>query len=210
MKFIQFAICLSLIPSSVALALDSESVLNQSIDQLCSTDDWVVTHKSTIIQAHHTQWHDRGELKTISPLESDLMALLDPKTINLGDDCIEYLSSQKLVSLEAGEMLARVYFDFNRSDLTQASKKTLHSLAARLQNSDSSLQVVGHTDDIGSESFNLTLGEKRSMSAVEQMVERGVDAERLEARTGGEATPIADNTTEEGRAKNRRVEIFVQ
>jgi outer membrane protein OmpA-like peptidoglycan-associated protein len=210
MKFIQFAICLSLIPSSVALALDSESVLNQSIDQLCSTDDWVVTHKSTIIQAHHTQWHDRGELKTISPLESDLMALLDPKIINLGDDCIEYLSSQKLVSLEAGEMLARVYFDFNRSDLTQASKKTLHSLAARLQNSDSSLQVVGHTDDIGSESFNLTLGEKRSMSAVEQMVERGVDAERLEARTGGEATPIADNTTEEGRAKNRRVEIFVQ
>jgi outer membrane protein OmpA-like peptidoglycan-associated protein len=138
------------------------------------------------------------------------MALLDPKTINLGDDCIEYLSSQKLVSLEAGEMLARVYFDFNRSDLTQASKKTLHSLAARLQNSDSSLQVVGHTDDIGSESFNLTLGEKRSMSAVEQMVERGVDAQRLEARTGGEATPIADNTTEEGRAKNRRVEIFVQ
>lgn len=210
MKFTQFVICLSLLPSSVALALDSESILNQSIDQLCSTDDWVVTHKSTIIQAHHTQWHDRGELKTTSPLESDLMALLDPKAMNLGDDCIEYLSSQKLVSLEAGEMLARVYFDFNRSDLTQASKKTLHSLAARLQNSDSSLQVVGHTDDIGSESFNLTLGEKRSMSAVEQMVERGVDAQRLDARTGGEATPIADNTTEEGRAQNRRVEIFVQ
>lgn len=210
MKFFQCTLCLILLQSSVAAAFDNESILNQSIDQLCSTDDWVVTHKSTIIQAHHSQWHDRGELKSSSSLESELMALLSPTEIQLGEDCIEYLSSQKLISLEPGEMLARVYFDFNRSDLTAASKKTLHSLATRLQKSDSLLQVVGHTDDIGSESFNLALGEKRAISAVDQMVERGVDAQRLEAKTRGEATPIADNGTEEGRSKNRRVEIFVQ
>ena len=72
------------------------------------------------------------------------------------------------------------------------------------------LAVDGHTDDRGSEASNLELSRARAVSVMRWLTEKGVDARRLEARGYGPRRPIAKNTTEEGRAKNRRVEFQIR
>jgi len=69
------------------------------------------------------------------------------------------------------------------------------------------MQAVGHTDDIGPAAANQALSEARAQSVVEYMVSKGVPADRIVAFGLGDTEPIADNTTEEGRAKNRRIDV---
>jgi OOP family OmpA-OmpF porin len=67
--------------------------------------------------------------------------------------------------------------------------------------------VTGHTDSVGSDAFNQRLSERRAQAVVAYLESKGVGAGRLRASGAGESQPIADNGTEEGRAKNRRVEL---
>ena len=69
------------------------------------------------------------------------------------------------------------------------------------------LSVEGHTDDVGTEESNLILSENRAAAVVEAIVAGGIDKSRLSKAGYGESKPIADNSTEEGRAQNRRVEL---
>jgi outer membrane protein OmpA-like peptidoglycan-associated protein len=72
---------------------------------------------------------------------------------------------------------------------------------------DFSVRVIGHTDSVGSEAYNLELSGKRARSVVDYLVDRGIDRRRFEVVARGESQPIADNRTESGRAQNRRVEL---
>lgn len=72
------------------------------------------------------------------------------------------------------------------------------------------ITVVGHTDSIGSEDYNLDLSQARADSVVTWFVDRGIDAGRLTAIGRGEAEPIADNETREGRRINRRIQFFLE
>ncbi|MEZ8633754.1 OmpA family protein [Vibrio lentus] len=69
--------------------------------------------------------------------------------------------------------------------------------------------IVGHTDSIGTETYNQALSERRAQAVAVQLVDSGVTQEQLESRGEGESNPIADNATAEGRAQNRRVEITI-
>ena len=71
------------------------------------------------------------------------------------------------------------------------------------------VEVRAHTDSQGAEDFNLELSKKRALSTVRYLMLRGVPAEQLTARAFGEAKPVADNSTPEGRKANRRVEFHV-
>ena len=71
------------------------------------------------------------------------------------------------------------------------------------------MRVEGHTDDEGKAETNFTLSQRRAEAVVQAIVGGGVDATRLEAKGFGEAVPIADNATPEGREQNRRVELIV-
>ena len=68
-------------------------------------------------------------------------------------------------------------------------------------------EVEGHTDSIGSEVYNQALSQRRADSVADYLVDHGVSSGRLEAKGFGESNPIADNSTEDGRAQNRRVEL---
>ena len=105
-----------------------------------------------------------------------------------------------------------IYFDFNKADVKPESDPTLKEIAALLkQNSKLNLYVVGHTDNVGSLSANMDLSERRAEAVVQALVSKhGVDAKRLKAQGVGPLCPIASNKTEEGRAKNRRVELVEQ
>jgi outer membrane protein OmpA-like peptidoglycan-associated protein len=103
-----------------------------------------------------------------------------------------------------------IYFDFNKADVKPESEPVLKEIAALLKQNPK-LYVVGHTDNVGSLAANMDLSQRRADAVVQALVSKhGVDASRLKAHGVGPLCPVASNKTEEGRAKNRRVELVEQ
>lgn len=103
-----------------------------------------------------------------------------------------------------------VHFDFDRYNLRPDALKILDQAVTRLQ-ANPSLQITieGHCDSIGTVEYNLALGERRANAARDYLVSRGIAAARLRTVSYGEERPIADNSTAEGRAMNRRAHLAV-
>lgn len=101
-----------------------------------------------------------------------------------------------------------VEFDFGSDTLTEEGKRSLDISLQCL--SDGSYLVVGHTDSVGSEQANQQLSLNRAKAAAQYLVSKGVDSQRLEPTGEGEASPVAENTSPEGRAKNRRLEFRIK
>jgi peptidoglycan-associated lipoprotein len=103
-----------------------------------------------------------------------------------------------------------VHFDFDRFNLRPDALKILDDAVAKLQaNPDIQVTLEGHCDSIGSQQYNLALGERRATSARDYLVSRGIAASRLRTVSYGEDRPIADNNTAQGRAQNRRAHLVV-
>jgi outer membrane protein OmpA-like peptidoglycan-associated protein len=131
---------------------------------------------------------------------------LKEQTAGSGVDVTETDNGQAiLVNLPDG-----VTFDVGSSTLKPAFRETLDKVAASLVEYPNSLvDVYGHTDSTGSDSFNQTLSENRAKTVMNYLVSKGVPAARVRSQGFGETMPVADNGTAEGRAKNRRVEIKI-
>ncbi|MEO5799689.1 MAG: OmpA family protein [Gemmatimonadales bacterium] len=101
-------------------------------------------------------------------------------------------------------------YDFD-SDVVKADARTnLRELALSLDKyPDSDLQIIGHTDSQGSDSYNQTLSERRSRSAASYLTSQGVSSSRIITRGLGETEPVASNDTDAGRMANRRVEVAI-
>ncbi|MCX6560380.1 MAG: OmpA family protein [Candidatus Aminicenantes bacterium] len=105
-----------------------------------------------------------------------------------------------------------IYFDTGKSDLKPESAAAVGEIA-KLLKADPPLKVfvVGHTDTVGSMESNLALSQSRAQSVLQALIrDHGIDAARLKAHGCGPFAPVATNGTEEGRAKNRRVELVKQ
>jgi outer membrane protein OmpA-like peptidoglycan-associated protein len=108
-------------------------------------------------------------------------------------------------------VLVGVNFDSNKSNLKPESYPILYDAAKTLlKNPDMKVEIQGYTDNIGSESYNKKLSEKRAEKVREYLVAKGVNANRLTTVGYGESNPVADNKTADGRAMNRRIEFKVQ
>lgn len=104
-----------------------------------------------------------------------------------------------------------VSFDFDSAALKSAFTPTLSKVANVLQRYPNTIiHVVGHTDSVGSESYNQRLSERRAQSVVDYFLSAGVTSGRLYAIGRGETEPRASNESEAGRQLNRRVEIYVK
>lgn len=102
------------------------------------------------------------------------------------------------------------HFDFDKSVLKPAGKVALDKLVDNMKNMNMEVVVVvGHTDSIGSEAYNLKLGQRRANTVKAYLISKSVPANRIYTESKGESKPVADNATPEGRAKNRRVEVEV-
>ena len=114
--------------------------------------------------------------------------------------------------IETLTLEADTNFDFDKAVLRPEGRETLSRLAEDINRVDtvSSIEVVGHTDSIGTEVYNQGLSERRAASVRDYLVEQGVNSELITTRGMGEIQPIASNETREGRAQNRRVEITVE
>jgi OmpA-OmpF porin, OOP family len=102
-----------------------------------------------------------------------------------------------------------VHFDFDRADIKPESAAALQEMATLLeQNPRLNVAIVGHTDNVGTLDHNLLLSDRRADAVVKALVSHHrIDAKRLTAKGIGPFAPVASNRTEEGRAKNRRVEL---
>lgn len=115
-------------------------------------------------------------------------------------------------NLKEGDVikLDKVFFETNSSYLKQESYAQLDKLAGVLKASPGmKVRVLGHTDYIASDTYNMWLSERRAKHVADYLISKGVAADRISSAGYGKRAPIADNTTEEGRALNRRVEIDV-
>jgi OOP family OmpA-OmpF porin len=107
--------------------------------------------------------------------------------------------------------LEGVTFEYNSARLTPDSQQVLNAVATDLRKYPRlKLELQGHTDDKGSDQYNLKLSQQRADSVRIYLMDQGVPGGQLTARGYGETQPIEDNSTEAGRSLNRRVVMFVQ
>jgi outer membrane protein OmpA-like peptidoglycan-associated protein len=105
---------------------------------------------------------------------------------------------------------AELLFETNKSTLRSEHFATLNSIVDYLiLHPERSVKISGHTDNTGGEAHNLTLSKRRADVVAEYLVNNGVDINRLETFGLGSAKPLVVNTTDEGRKKNRRVELLI-
>jgi outer membrane protein OmpA-like peptidoglycan-associated protein len=109
------------------------------------------------------------------------------------------------VSFDSG-----ILFDFDSSTLRPEGYNNLQKLVSIInRDTDTILVIVGHTDSSGDDSYNLRLSERRAQSASTYMISQGLPASRIQTVGRGEYEPIAENTTDAGRQKNRRIEVAI-
>ena len=103
-----------------------------------------------------------------------------------------------------------ILFDFNRSTLKPEAKQQLDKFAAEMSDMpDTGITVYGHTDNQGTEAVNKRISLQRAESVGNYLTSKGIAKDRITMEGLGFDQPVADNATEEGRAQNRRVEIFI-
>ncbi|MGK0253324.1 MAG: outer membrane protein OmpA-like peptidoglycan-associated protein [Mariniflexile sp.] len=103
-----------------------------------------------------------------------------------------------------------VYFDTNKYNINAKSQESLNKLIGVFKEySDTNILVVGHTDSVGADDYNMTLSKNRAYAVTNYLSQKGISQLRLTTNWFGETQPLHDNATAEGRAKNRRVNIAI-
>jgi len=114
------------------------------------------------------------------------------------------------IEANATTVLKNVFFDVNKYDLKPESQVELDEIIHLLKDNPTvTIQISGHTDNVGKPADNLLLSENRAKSVIAYLKSKGIDAKRLSSKGWGETKPVADNKTEDGRARNRRTELQV-
>ena len=107
--------------------------------------------------------------------------------------------------------LNNLYFDYDSDKILPTSNAEIERLSLFLKrNKQVCIEIIGHTDNQGSKSYNLDLSQRRANALMNALIKKGISADRLTSKGMGSTQPIATNDTEQGRAQNRRVEILIQ
>lgn len=131
--------------------------------------------------------------------------------IDIDDIASSFSTKVSTAHVQEVEDRTIIYFSYNSTSRlkNESVEKYLKKVAERVIKSGESILLTGHTDNIGSDETNNMLGKKRADTIKEYLISRGVNAGKIEVKSKGKTEPIADNTTEEGRAKNRRTELKI-
>lgn len=143
-------------------------------------------------------------------LHSENFALAD--SFDLGEPYVKdiYLIPVKGQTENKTVRLENVFFEHDSYELKKESEVELNKLASFMRNSpEVKIEIMGHTDSLGDDQYNLELSENRARSVYTFLIEQGIDAERLSYKGYGEEKPVAPNSTARGRALNRRTEYRV-
>lgn len=190
----------------------------------CATEKWVNEQISAFGQVTNTKIHEvqdsvEANQKSISELSAK-QAALETEVAKLSDTAKDALMrAEKANKLAKGKFLYEetmaindVTFSFDRYALSDEAKAALDAFAAKAKamTANAYVEIQGHTDNIGSEAYNLKLGQKRADVVMHHLnMEAGLPLFRMNSTSYGEYKPIADNSTKAGRAENRRVTLIV-
>ena len=206
---------LTLVASSVGLSVSAAEMqdeeVNRALNYYCAnknvaSEQSVVVGKATQVNLSNGPFYlvqsPSAYKATINLVSQEVMS------VGVSSECTEYLLSKgRLQGFEQGDILARVFFDFNKYNLTQDSRYILQSVVNKLKQQPSELILEGHTDNVGSKGYNLSLGLKRSEAVKSYLINKGINPQALTSVSKGEGKPIASNSTPEGRRQNRRVDM---
>jgi OOP family OmpA-OmpF porin len=166
-------------------------------------DVYVSVYVATNRATHHKETQDHPVI---------LLDVIDAVPIETGMVTIDAAAMAKDISSTGHVALYGIYFDTDKADLKPESQPTLQEIAKLLtRNASLRLYIVGHTDNVGTHEYNMGLSERRAAAVVRDLTARhGIAATRLKPAGVGMLSPVAPNDREEGRAKNRRVELVKQ
>jgi len=138
------------------------------------------------------------------------VSIVEPKEMETGLVTAEMM--EESIKRTGKVALYTIYFDFDKADLKPESKPTIEEIAKLLKkNTKLKLYVVGHTDNVGGFDYNMNLSQRRAEAVTRELVEKyGISKDRLKGYGVGPLCPVTSNSTEEGRSKNRRVELVEQ
>lgn len=143
-------------------------------------------------------------ISTVPPVEVQKATTTSPDTVKIGPK--EGTLLQHALQLE--RVTLHFVFEFNSAELDDESAVFVDELAVALEEDQTlNVNIEGHTDNIGSDKFNLRLSQKRAEAVLHRLVKRGISPDRLNAVGKGMREPLNDNNTDENRAQNRRVVI---
>lgn len=130
----------------------------------------------------------------------------EPECYSL-DEIINLLNAGRSVEGKKICAIDEINFDFGKSQISKSSYSYLNKLAKVLIRTNAKVVINGHTDNVGTEEYNLELSKKRAMAVRKYLISQGVNADKLTYNYYGMSRPLTDNDTEEGRKMNRRVEF---
>lgn len=131
---------------------------------------------------------------------------------DIRSDSANYLSNVDVVELSAGDalVLQNIQFEFNSAALTEDSQSGIQMLTDFLtRNPELRVELAGHTDNVGSEKYNLQLSADRAEVVRQALIDNGIEATRLTAKGYGSTKPLVPNDNDEHRALNRRTEMII-
>ena len=166
-------------------------------------DVYVSVYVATNRATHHKETQDHPLI---------LLDVIDAVPIETGMVTIDAAAMAKDISSSGHVALYGIYFDTDKADLKPESQPTLEEIAKLLkQDAALKLHIVGHTDNVGAFDYNLGLSERRAAAVVKGLTAtHGIAAARLRPAGVGMLAPVAPNDNEDGRSKNRRVELVKQ
>jgi outer membrane protein OmpA-like peptidoglycan-associated protein len=181
----------------------SNSLFRIAYHDALTAAGWTIVHESmasdVAISAHFTK-NGRNLWASLHKNDSYDIRVADAGAVN--KDLGSSLKTNCHVAVYG------VLFDFNKSTLQPASDPVLQQILDLLKKSPTlKIEAQGHTDNVGGDAYNQTLSEARAKAILTWLTQHGIAGDRLTAKGFGKTRPIADNATDAGRAKNRRVEI---
>ena len=147
--------------------------------------------------------------KDFYPLSKVIDFTSPAQALNYKDD-ITLVSYEDMKEQQVSVRINNIFFDFNESNLKSESYLELDRLYKFLnENSDISVEISGHTDNIGTDEYNITLSYARANAVKDYLILKGINSSRIITKGYGKSKPVAANETDEGRQLNRRVEFKI-
>ncbi|WP_025819736.1 OmpA family protein [Shewanella marina] len=185
--------------------------VNQQIETFCAGQDYNLQQTVKIGDVVAIANHRDGYLQINQTVDNEQVkqALLRLAQLSATDlDCMEYLNSRNLITTKADKaLLARVYFNFDSSELTPESKTILDKIVQQLKQQPQVITLAGHTDAQGRKAYNQVLGLQRAEQSATYMTQQQLEPTQIKTQSYGELQPIDTNSTAQGRQQNRRVDI---
>ena len=211
MKKYGVVICLVLLGCTRASPTVSLSANPASVEHgQCATLTWSSTNASTVSIDQGVGAVDPSGSKEVCPPNSTQYTITAAGKGGSGTASttvsVTALAAKVMIFPEAA------LFEFGKSELKPEGKEKIKEYREQAQEEltrADHVMITGYTDNVGEASFNSTLSLQRAEAVRDHLISLGADANKFEVSGAGETNPIADNSTDEGRAKNRRVEVTV-